>query len=75
MWKEVNQYSLNWRAEQNSGIIWLKLADGTDVSIEPDSIEELAALGDILRNEKPIHYNTDNRDLSTSWELVGEGES
>jgi hypothetical protein len=44
MWKLVNQYSLNWRANQNSGIIWLNLSDGTNANIQPDSVQELAAL-------------------------------
>ena len=74
MWKIVNQYSLNWRAQQNSGIIWLKLSDGTNANIQPDSVQELATLGDILRNEKPVYYHTSTGDLSTGWEPTGEEE-
>ena len=74
MWKIVNQYALNWRAQQNSGIIWLKLSDGTNANIQPDSVHELAALGDILRNEKPVYYHTGTSNLSTGWEPTGEEE-
>ena len=74
MWKIVNQYSLNWRAHQNSGIIWLNLADGSNASIQPDSVQELMALADILRNEKPVYYQTDSGDLSSGWEPTGEQE-
>lgn len=75
MWKLVNQYSLNWRAEQNAGIIWLRLSDDTNASIQPDSVQELAALGDILRNEKPVYFHTGTGDLSTGWEPTGEEEA
>ena len=74
MWKQVKSYSLNWRAETNTGAIWLNLADGTRASINPDTVEELAALGDILRNEEPVYYNTRFGDISTGWEPTGEQE-
>ena len=75
MWKLVSQYSLNWRAAQNSGIIWLRFGDGTLVDIRPDSVGELAALGDLLRNEKPVYYHTNTGDLATGWEPTGEQEA
>ena len=74
MWQLIINYSLNWRAAQNSGIIWLQLDDGSFASIQPDSPNELAALGDILRNEKPVFYHTGTGDLSSGWEPSGEGE-
>ena len=74
MWKIVNQYALNWRATTNSGIIWLKLSDGTNANIQPDSVQELTGLADILRNEKPVWYHTGTGDLSTGWEPTGEEE-
>jgi hypothetical protein len=75
MWKLVDEYSLNWRANQNSGIIWLKLNDGTSANVQPDSVQELTALADILRNEKPVYYHTVSGDLSTGWEPLGEAEA
>ena len=75
MWKIVNQYSLNWRAATDSGIIWLYFADGTTENIRPSSVQELAALGDILRNEKPVYYHTTSGDLTTGREPTGEEES
>ena len=74
MWKQILEYSLNWRADTNTGTIALRLNDGTTASINPDTVEELAALGDILRNEEPVYYNTRFGDISTGWEPTGEGE-
>jgi len=74
VWKQILEYSLNWRAETNTGAINLRLADDTIATINPDTIEELGALGDILRNEKPVYYNTRFGDLSTGWEPTGEHE-
>ncbi len=74
MWKIVEKYSLGWRATTNTGIIYLFFGDGSSESINPDSIQELAALGDILRNEKPIWFNSNSKDLSTGREPIGELE-
>jgi hypothetical protein len=74
MWQLIINYSLNWRAKENSGIIHLQLNDGTLGNIQPDSPSELAALADILRNEKPVFFHTDTGDLSSGWEPTGEGE-
>ncbi len=75
MWKQILEYSLNWRAETNTGAINLRMDDGTTATINPDTVEELAALGDILRNEEPVYYNTRFGDLATGWEPTGEEES
>jgi hypothetical protein len=74
MWKIVTSYSLNWRASTNSGIIWLNLVGAPLVNIQPDTVQELAALGDILRWEKPVYYHTGTGDLATGWEPTGEEE-
>jgi len=74
VWKQIESYSLNWRAETNTGTINLRLVDGTTASINPDTVQELAALGDILRNEEPLYYNTRFGDISTGWEPTGEQE-
>ncbi len=75
MWKKVMEYSLNWRKPTNSGIIYLKLEDGSIRSVRPDSLQEVAMYGDILRNEKPIFFHTDSQDLTTGWEPTGEEEA
>jgi hypothetical protein len=75
MWRIVEAYSVNWRATQNAGIIWLKLAGGKLAKTELDSVEELAAVVDILRNEKPVYYHVTTGDLQSGWEPAGEGEN
>ena len=74
MWKIVEQYQLAWRAKDNVGIIYLFFSDGSLESIQPDSIQELDALGNILRNEKPIWFHTTSKDLTTGREPTGELE-
>jgi hypothetical protein len=74
MWRLIINYSLNWRAAQDSGIIWLQFDNGDFGNIQPNSAIELAALGDILRNEKPVFFETETGDLSSGWEPTGEGE-
>jgi hypothetical protein len=74
MWKLVSQYQLSWRLKDNLGVVYLRFEDGTLESLEPGSLQELAALGDILRNEKPVYYHTASGDLITGWEPTGEEE-
>ena len=74
MWKMVEHYDLSWRTKDNVGIIYLYFSDGSYEDIQPDSIQELDALGNILRNEKPIWFHTTSKDLSTGREPTGELE-
>lgn len=75
MWKLISNYSLNWRPATNTGVIYMYFADGTIGQMSPDSVLELAALGDILRNEKPVYFHTASGDISTGREPTGEEES
>ena len=74
MWKTVERYSLGWRTKSKAGIIYLKFSDGTFANIQPHSVQEVAALGDILRNEQPVYYHTVSGDLATGWDPIGEEE-
>jgi len=74
MWTTVLEYSLAWKADINAGNVCLNLSGGGMAVIVPDSIQELAALGDILRNEKPVFYNTVTAAIKTGWEPTGEEE-
>ena len=74
MWRTVEEYSLGWRPSTGAGMIYLKFADGTYKNFQPKTVEELAAYGDILRNEKPIYYHMGTGALQTGDEPVGEGE-
>jgi len=72
--KEVTHYSTSWRTEDNSGTIQLALADGSGGTLEPNSPQEAMLLLDILRNEKPVYFCSENLLLMTGVESVGEGE-
>jgi hypothetical protein len=74
MWKMIREYQLIWRANESLGVIYLKMTDGTIAKIEPESVVALAALGDILRNEKPVFFHTESGSISTGWEPTGEDE-
>ncbi len=74
MYKKIYDYSLNWRFGQNIGICYLKLEDGSIVNVRPSTVEEMAAIGSILRNEKPTFYHTRSHDITTGWEPTGENE-
>ena len=75
MWKLVENYSLNWQPATNTGVVFMYFADGGVGYFKPDSIQELAAIGDIMRNEKPVYYQTDSGDIATGREPSGEEES
>lgn len=68
---QVIAYSLSWDADHDTGIIFLKLArDQTNTvvyQLRVNSAQELAALGDILRNEKMVFYDHDKQRLTSGW--------
>lgn len=72
MWKKVDSYALYWAAAERTGTVHLSLADGSRGSIKHLSKEELAALGDILRNEQPVWYHSFRGDLSTERQPMDE---
>jgi hypothetical protein len=65
MWKKIQRYSLYWDATDKSGAIYLKLSDNMESNIKHLSKLELAAFGDILRNEDPVWFHSTRGDLST----------
>ncbi len=73
-WRIVERYSLSWQTESNRGVIHLFFKDGFRATVRPESVQELSALADILRNEKPVWYHTITKSISTGKEPIGEGE-
>ena len=74
MFREVKNYQLHWKPQGNSGLIFLIFENGQSESIVPESPMELLALADILRNEKPIYFNTVDKYIITNYEPTGEEE-
>lgn len=65
MWKRVTEHSLYWAAHEHRGTVMLKLEDATEGSVKHLTKEELAAFGDLLRNEPVVWYHSTRGDLST----------
>jgi hypothetical protein len=77
-------YSAKWNLNNHSGRINVKLAAGTlsnphatvTATLQPQTPEEMQMLVDLLRNEKPIEYDSTSKELWLGeWEVTGEGES
>lgn len=73
-WNQVRIYRLRWSATFNKGLIELQLANNRVAKIEVDSAQELSALGDMLRNERPIFFNPNGNELFTGAEPPGDLE-
>ena len=69
---KISKYVLQWHHDLNNGKVHLIDINGYDHHINVQTIQELAAFGDILRNEQPIMYNSHY--LQTGEEPVGENE-
>jgi hypothetical protein len=74
MTQTVKYYVLQWFGNANSGRVLFWLEDDTGALLEVNTLEELDALGNILRNEKPIRFNPELKHVYSGWEAVGEGE-
>ena len=74
MWTQVNEYFLNWQNDEGRYTVQLVLDTEVQAEIQLKSLEELDAFGNILRNEKPVFYETNLRVISTGPEPVGENE-
>jgi len=64
MWKQVENYSLNFHNHPRRTAIHLKLADGSEAIMDHLTIEELNALGTMLREEPHVWYHTSRGDLT-----------
>ena len=76
----VRYYGGYWDIDDRKGWIGLHLDNNSYYGLLVRDPDELRLLLDILRNEKPVHFDTQSRRLKigwgyTNWEKVGEGES
>jgi len=76
-------YKAKWNLNDHSGQVVVKLiADGSinpnatfTHTLQPQTPDEMHMLLDLLRNEKPIEYDTLTKEVRLGeWEVVGEGE-
>lgn len=78
-------YKAKWNLNSHSGQIDVKLWAGNlggnphstvTVTLQPQTPEEMQMLVDLLRNEKPIEYDSASKELRLGeWEGAGEGEA
>jgi hypothetical protein len=77
-------YKAKWDMDTHAGQIEVKLWAPTPgnqhntstTTLLPQSPEEMSMLVDLMRNEKPLDYNVNTKELSLSeWEATGEGDS
>lgn len=77
-------YKAKWNFSSHTGKIDARLWIGnvsnpdqfTVATLHPQTPEEMSMVVDILRNEKPISYDSTTNELRTGeWEVVGEGEA
>lgn len=64
MWKQVENYSINFHNHPRRTAIHLKLADGSEAVMDHLSIEELNTLGTLLREESQVWYHSTRGDLT-----------
>ena len=78
MWHRVIGYRLQWHAASGKGRVVIIYDDGGPeaqrAQFDVASATELAALGEILRDEEPIGFDPDTLTISTGDEPVGENE-
>ena len=73
-WKEVKKYSVNWRHIENYGYI-IVYYENMGFGLKIESPQELLFLVDLLRNEEPVYFDPTTKQINTSLEEVGEGET
>ncbi len=80
---QVVSYRVKWNLNSHTGQIYVHVPSGspqppyvTSYVLTPTSPQEMQMLVDLLRNEKPIQYDTSTKELQLGeYELVGEGEA
>ncbi|MBI5561378.1 MAG: hypothetical protein HY894_00790 [Deltaproteobacteria bacterium] len=75
---EIKSYAVTWDYKQRKGKIQFIMAgkgnEETVAQVSDLRCEELAVSVDLLRNEKPVYFDTEYHTLHTGLEAVGENE-
>ncbi len=72
--KTVVTYWATWDVNDHQGRISIKTDDNTVTWDSYTCPQEFAVVIDLLRNEKPLQWDKDLRQLRTFNETIGEGE-
>ena len=72
--KNIRSYWAKWDLNNHYGYLWLRDDPGNTYQQRIDDAQEFSTIIDLLRNEKPIRFNTDGWYVLVGAEPVGEGE-
>jgi hypothetical protein len=72
--KMVKEYWAWWDIDSHFGNIHIKTDDNIVTIMQVNDAQEFAVIIDLLRNEKPLNWDSGIKRLSTYNEPVGEGE-
>ena len=67
----INGYSLSWSILNKTGGVYLHFTDNEQIQIPVNSVEELAALADILRSSPNVSYQPNGELLITAVKPPG----
>ncbi len=69
--KKVEAYGLRWLFEENKGTIRFIFGENDCADVDVESVGELAAVADILRNEDEAYFDIATKKLRTGLEIPG----
>jgi hypothetical protein len=72
---KVKLYWAAWDADGHFGTLWIQTEDNISTQFSLADATEFAVLVDLLRNEKPLSWDKDKKQLTTYQETPGEGEA
>jgi hypothetical protein len=74
----IVNYRVEWTAQHHRGALTLRVWTGATTiesfTIPITNVQEMQLLIDVVRNEKPLSYDSDTMTISTGDEMVGEGD-
>jgi hypothetical protein len=74
-YKTVKGYLIQHNLTTGASKLILHFTEGGSDSVESLAVAQAGFLIDLLRNEKPLNYETSSKTLSTTtMEPIGEGE-
>lgn len=71
---QITSYVVFWDIDDHRGNIQLNLSNNSGFAIGGQTPDEMQMLMDILRNEKPVNFDTTSKLLSTGFVPIAEGE-
>ena len=71
---KIDTYGFAVHPQTWAGTLVLTLEDGSKLSPRMQTLHDLAAMVDLLRNERPLYLDSDSGMICSTKEPVGEGE-